>query len=280
MNGFLLLDKEKDWTSFDVVKKVKGITGERKIGHSGTLDPLATGLLVLALGQGTKLLEYLIGCDKAYEVVARFGSVSDTFDAAGEVTLVSDGEVCPADLQKAVEGFVGEIEQVPPKYSALKIAGRRACDLVREGKEVEMKSRSVRIERFEILEFAWPEVSFSVKCSTGTYIRSLIHDLGAKLEVGAYVKELRRTRVGKFFSMHSCKVEELNNNVEQRLISMEEMARSFPFIELNDEEWQGLQNGHTVESNKVEQGELKMAFYKGEMVGVLKAGMKFEKKIL
>ncbi|MBI4232089.1 tRNA pseudouridine(55) synthase TruB [Candidatus Peregrinibacteria bacterium] len=200
MDGILLIDKPKGISSFDVIRKLRGILKIKKIGHSGTLDPLATGLLVLGIGKGTKLLADLIGLDKEYEVLARFGYESDTYDA--------DGEVVPVDLNIKIEQvdceamilnkFIGQIEQLPPKYSALKIGGKRACDIVRAGGEVDLKPRGVRVDGFEVLQYNWPSVKFRITCSKGTYIRSLIHDLGKDLACGAYVEELRRSKIGSF----------------------------------------------------------------------------------
>ncbi|MDP3981563.1 MAG: tRNA pseudouridine(55) synthase TruB [Chlamydiota bacterium] len=290
----MLIDKEKGMTSFDVVRDVRRLTGEKKVGHSGTLDPLATGLLLVALGQGTKLLEYLIGCDKEYEVVARFGAVSDTYDAEGEITEVEfDADVSPqGDLLRGVEvdvasiikeQFIGEIDQVPPKYSALKVSGKRACDIVRDGGEVEMKKRRVMIYGFDVVSFDWPEASFRVRCGSGTYIRSLVHDLGQLLGCGAYVSELRRTVVGDF-SIENAVTADANNKIEQSVLSLEDVGRKFGFLELNDVDFDGLRDGKVLLDKKVEQGVPVMAFYKGKLVGVLgnsekESGIKFAKVI-
>jgi tRNA pseudouridine55 synthase len=277
MDGFFLIDKQKGESSFDVVRDLRRKIGEKKVGHSGTLDPLATGLLLVAVGEGTKLLEYLIACDKEYEVVAEFGKVSDTFDAEGKIEIVNEEMVVSREeLVEVIEqNFFGEIEQVPPKYSALKIKGQRACDIVRKGGEVEMKSRKVQIDEFEIIDFNWPMVSFRVKCGTGTYIRSLIHDLGQKLACGGYVVELRRTRV-RDFSV---------DDASSTLIELEEIAEKFSKMELSDEDFLGLQDGKVLLDKKIEEGEVKMAFYKGKLVGVLKSardgeGIKFRKMIV
>ena len=174
MKGFLLIDKESGVTSFDVVKTVRRILSEKagakvKVGHSGTLDPLATGLLLIAVGEGTKLLEYIIGFDKEYEVLAKFGEISDSYDADGEIAAGGEGNFSQKEVEKAIkQNFLGKIQQLPPKYSALKINGKRACDRVRAGEEVEMEPREVRIDSFEVTEFNWPEVRFVVRCGSGT----------------------------------------------------------------------------------------------------------------
>ena len=214
MEGFLLIDKEKGFTSFDVVRGVRQLCGVKKVGHGGTLDPLATGLLVVAVGRSsTKKLHTLLKSDKEYEVVAAFGYISDSYDADGHLTRVKYDESATfnkKNIEKIIsKNFIGEIEQMPPKYSALKVKGRRACDIVRAGGKVELKSRKIRIDSFEIMDFQWPEVRFRVKCGSGTYIRSLIHDLGQSLGCGAYVKELRRTKVGEYVVEDAVKLEEI-----------------------------------------------------------------------
>lgn len=281
MDGYFLIDKEKGMTSFDVIRDVRRIVGMKKVGHSGTLDKLATGLLIVAVGQGTKLLEYLIGFDKEYEVVGRFGYISDTYDEDGKVEKTDfEGEVCESEMREAMKDFIGEISQVPPRFSALKIAGKRASDRVRDGEEVELKARDIRIDEFEIVEFNWPKVKFRVGCSSGTYIRSLINDLGTKLGCGAYVGDLKRTKIGNFSLVDSVKLEELRKKVDQRLVSMEEMGQMFNVLELNDEGFEGLKDGKTLLGKKIEQGVV-VGFYKGKAVGVLKyasdEGIRYEK---
>lgn len=290
MKGFLLIDKEKGETSFDVVAKLRRLTGVGKIGHSGTLDPLATGLLLVAVGEGTKLLEYFVGLDKEYEVVARFGAVSSTYDAAGGITESDFREmVSVKDLEKMIkEDFLGEIYQVPPIYSAIKIAGKKAYEYARKGQQVELKPRKVRIDKFEILEFKWPVAKFLVKCGSGTYIRSLIHDLGAKLGCGSYVEELRRTLVGDLSVKEALllgEVENLNKKIEQGLISLEKLVGGFPRIHLTDEEYRILRNGGLLKDKKIEQSDVSMAFYKKKLVGVVEKfptsyDLKFRKQVL
>jgi len=264
------MDKAKGETSFDVIRRVRRDTGEKKVGHAGTLDPLATGLLLVALGRGTKLLEYLIGCDKEYEVVGRFGYVSDSYDAEGEIVEVNPGVQCTQhEIEYEIsQRFAGEIDQVPPKYSALKINGKRAADVMREGGDVEMKARKIKVDEFSVLDFNWPEVRFLVKCGSGTYVRSLIHDLGDNLGCGAYVIELRRTRIDDF--------------AQEGEVSLDEMGRRFLVRELLDEEFEGLKDGKVLLGKKVEQDGPVMAYYKDKLVGVLenvKGGIKYKKVI-
>ncbi|MBI4975492.1 tRNA pseudouridine(55) synthase TruB [Candidatus Peregrinibacteria bacterium] len=216
MDGFLLIDKEKGWTSFDVVKKVRGIFGEKKVGHTGTLDPLATGLLILALGKCTKLVGFLSCMDKEYEFSAKFGYVSDTYDAEGKIEKYAnyDGSVLSENEIKSVidKNFIGEILQVPPKYSALKVKGKRACDLARKGKDFVLNPRKIKIYSFDIVSLKWPNAAFKVKCGSGTYVRSLVNDLGVLLGVGAYVESLRRTKIGTYNVKGAILVGDLNIN--------------------------------------------------------------------
>ena len=272
VNGWLIIDKPSGITSTGVCNVVKRLANGAKTGHGGTLDPLATGLMLLALGEGTKLLEFLLGCDKTYEVLARFGEVSDTFDAEGEVVFVSNKKIDQSVVEAMIfQRFLGDIEQMPPKYSALKVGGRRACDIVRAGGEVDLKARDVRIDRFEIVEWNWPEVKFVVDCGSGTYIRSLIADLGEALGVGAYVAELRRTRLGSWV-LADC---------ERGLLSLEEVVPAlFPVWELMEAELAGLQDGRIL---AVACEGLKAAFYQGRFVGLVEGclgGVKFRKMII
>lgn len=227
MKGFFLVDKEGGMTSFDVVREVRRRFGVRKVGHGGTLDPLATGLLIVAVGGATKLLGLFLGCNKEYEVVAHFGAVSDTYDSEGRISE-ADSSVSfkRVDIEKVTKAFyLGRISQIPPKYSALKINGRRAADIVRSGGEVTMKPREITIFDFKLVDLKWPQAKFTVKCSSGTYIRSLIHDLGQKLGCGAYVEELRRTKVGDFDVAGAKLLSDLN---EKDMISPDQMAKNSP----------------------------------------------------
>ena len=236
MDGIILIDKPSGWTSFDVVAKVRGMirreTGQKsagrrtKVGHTGTLDPLATGLLVLVVGKYTKLVPELSKADKTYEVTMKLGETSTTGDEEGEKTKVSDAHPSIGQVIEALEQFVGEIEQVPPAYSAVKVNGQRAYKLARAGKEVKIEPRKVKI--YEIKPghkidknntegrtldrswYAYPEVRFTVKVSSGTYVRTLVEDLGTKLGTGAYMTVLRRTEVGEFNLGQSLGMENLS----------------------------------------------------------------------
>jgi len=208
MNGILLIDKPKGWTSFDVVNKVRRMvqqselnTSNKKrfpVGHTGTLDPMATGLLVLLLGTYTKQAPGLTKLDKTYDVTMKLGETSTTGDTEGELTPISDAQPLSEAVAAALQQFVGDQMQVPPAFSAIKINGQRAYKLAREGKTPELKARPVHIEQITLDDYEYPFVHFTAEVSSGTYIRSLVEDLGKTLETGAYMSDLRRTKVGKF----------------------------------------------------------------------------------
>ncbi|MGF7229174.1 MAG: tRNA pseudouridine(55) synthase TruB [Candidatus Saccharibacteria bacterium] len=208
MNGILLVDKPKGWTSFDVVGKIRYMVQHSELntsnkkrfptGHTGTLDPLATGLLVVLLGASTKQAMNLTKLDKTYEVTMKLGQTSTTGDAEGTVTSVNDSQPTEAEITEVLQQFVGDIMQTPPAFSAIKINGQRAYKLAREGKIPDLKPRPVHINSIMLTEYAYPYVRFIADVSSGTYIRSLVEDAGAALKTGAYMSDLRRTRVGEF----------------------------------------------------------------------------------
>lgn len=203
INGMINIKKEKGFTSHDVVAKLRGIVGQRKIGHTGTLDPDATGVLPVCLGKATKLCDMLTDKNKTYETVLLLGVETDTQDISGEI-LAESTEAELAEMlveEQVVEcimSFVGNYEQIPPMYSALKVNGKKLYELAREGKVIERKARPVEILNIDILEVNLPEVRMEVTCSKGTYIRTLCHDIGQKLQVSGCMKELIRTRVSTF----------------------------------------------------------------------------------
>lgn len=222
MNGVLLVDKPKEWTSFDVVGKVRSIitksplneTGKKRfpVGHTGTLDPMATGLLVLLLGNYTKKAMTLTKLDKTYEVTMKLGETSTTGDAEGEKTKTSDKQPTQAEIEQALKAFTGEIMQTPPIHSAIKINGQRAYKLARAGKTVEMEPRKVTIISSTLVTYEHPFVRFVTEVSSGTYIRSLVEDLGKMLGTGAYMSDLRRTKVGPFDLKNAITVQDLDSD--------------------------------------------------------------------
>ncbi len=211
-----LIDKEEDWTSFDCVAKLRNRTRVKRVGHAGTLDPLATGLLVICFGKATKDIAFLQDDDKTYDVEFRFGARSTTDDRAGDVTETADVTPCTEEqVVAALRSFEGTIQQTPPDYSAIRHQGRRQYDLAREGKEFTPKTRTVRIDPITNIEFAWPLVRCTISCSKGTYIRSIARDCGEILGCGAYVTKLRRTRSGGFTIDDACTVGEVIDALPQ-----------------------------------------------------------------
>ena len=193
------VDKPRDWSSFDVIRKLRRVLKTRKIGHAGTLDPMATGVLIVLVGRATKLMEYFMQLPKVYEGTLRLGEVTPTYDAESEVTeRRSADHVTDDDLETARRRFLGEIEQKPPAFSAIKVGGERLYKKARRGEEVEVPARVVRIDEFILTSRDGTDVSFRVTCSKGTYIRSLAYDFGASLGVGAHLTALRRTAIGPY----------------------------------------------------------------------------------
>jgi len=199
VNGILNVNKPSGPTSFSIVSQIRRITGEKRVGHAGTLDPAATGVLPVCLGQATRVVEFLLACPKEYIAVIELGTSTDTFDGEGRITGRQDsGHITLPLIQKTLILFEGSIDQVPPAYSAIKVKGRQSYELAREGIEVSHQPRKVRIDSLELLAFNHPYLKVKVLCSKGTYIRSLANDLGEKLGCGAFLKDLVRTAYGPF----------------------------------------------------------------------------------
>lgn len=234
VNGIINVYKEKGYTSFDVVAKLRGILKQKKIGHTGTLDPDAQGVLPVCLGKATKVCELLTDKNKEYKAVMLLGKVTDTQDVSG--TVLQEREVCVSEqeVRDAVLSFVGGYEQVPPMYSALKVNGKKLCDLAREGKTVERKARPVQILSIEIEKIELPRVTMKVECSKGTYIRTLCQDIGEKLGCGACMERLLRTKVSKFFVEDALTLGQIEELVAKEGAGMEPAewsTKTFSFIQ-------------------------------------------------
>ena len=216
INGIVNIYKEKGYTSHDVVAVLRKVVGQKKIGHTGTLDPDATGVLPVCLGRATKVCELLTDHDKTYEALLLLGRTTDTQDISGEVLEERDpGDLTEEEVRSCIESFIGEYDQIPPMYSALKVNGKKLYELAREGKTVERKSRKVQIYGIHILEMNLPHVRMEVDCSKGTYIRTLCHDIGEKLRVGGCMEELERTKVGRFLKEDAVTLDEVRQKMEQ-----------------------------------------------------------------
>lgn len=216
INGIVNIYKEKGYTSHDVVAVLRKVVGQKKIGHTGTLDPDATGVLPVCLGRATKVCELLTDHDKTYEALLLLGKTTDTQDISGEVLEEKDpGDLTEEEVRSCIESFIGAYDQVPPMYSALKVNGKKLYELAREGKTVERKSRRVQIHGIRIVEMNLPHVRMEVDCSKGTYIRTLCHDIGEKLQVGGCMEELERTKVGRFLKKDAVTLDEVRQKMEQ-----------------------------------------------------------------
>jgi tRNA pseudouridine55 synthase len=252
ISGALVVDKPVGMTSHDVVQSIRNGTGLRRAGHTGTLDPRASGVLVILVGPAVRLSEYVSASDKRYQAIIRLGGSTDTFDAEGMVTPTKDPvNVTEAQFETALQTFVGEIEQTPPPYSAVKVQGRKAYEMAREGEEVDLAPRKITVHHLEVLEWAPPEVVIDVHCSSGTYVRSLANDLGVMLGCGAYLVGLRRTKSGRFSLRDSVPLRKLQEaftagNWYQYLIPAAEALGDWPAVELNPDEVEGVRHGHRV----------------------------------
>lgn len=256
INGILNVYKEAGYTSHDVVAKLRGICRQKKIGHTGTLDPDAVGVLPVCLGNATRLCDMLTDKSKEYEAVLLLGKVTDTQDISGKVL---EEHPVPAEEEKAVEAvlsFLGTYEQIPPMYSALKVNGKKLYELARAGKEVERAGRPVEIRQIEILSVALPEIIFRVVCSKGTYIRTLCHDIGRKLGCGGTMKSLKRTRVGIFTIDNAQRLDELEklaheDRLEEQVIPVEAMFAELPSVIIQDSFRRLLENGNAFYPNQI-----------------------------
>ena len=252
MDGIINVYKEKGFTSHDVVAKLRGILHIKKIGHTGTLDPDAVGVLPVCIGKGTKLCDMITDTDKTYEAVMLLGISTDTQDISGNVLSKKDVAVDEKTLIETVDSFVGEYKQIPPRYSAIKVNGRKLYQLAREGIEIERSPRDVYIRSIHIndmnLQDGEPSVTMTVSCSKGTYIRTLCHDIGEKLGCGACMKSLSRTRVGRFYIDDSFTINQIAAlNLKGELSSIVAPVDSmfdYPRIQINKEYDKLLYNGN------------------------------------
>lgn len=241
ISGILNIYKEQGYTSHDVVACLRKITGQKKIGHTGTLDPDATGVLPVCLGRATKLCDMLTDRDKTYEAVLLLGRTTDTQDVSGKILEEHSTEELQEDaVKECILGFAGEYDQIPPMYSAVKVNGRKLYELAREGKTIERKSRRVQIHEIRIIEMELPRVRMEITCSKGTYIRTLCSDIGDRLGTGGCMENLIRTRVGRFDIRDSVRLDEARDQAEQGrieelVIPLEEMFSDLKAVVLDEE---------------------------------------------
>lgn len=257
-NGIIIIDKEPGFTSHDVVAKMRGICGQKKIGHTGTLDPMATGVLPVCLGSGTKLCDMLADRDKEYVAELLLGVETDTQDTTGHVLVRKPVEAAETEVRSACESFQGDYEQVPPMYSALKVDGKKLYELARAGKEVERKARPVKILELEILECRLPVVKMRVVCSKGTYIRTLCADIGTRIGCGGTMQSLRRTAVGRFTLEKALTLGELQQmkergRLEETVLPVDSLFADCPALHVSGENVRFLDNGNAVYPRQTEE---------------------------
>ena len=283
INGIIIINKEKEYTSNDVVRIVKKIT-KTKVGHTGTLDPNATGVLPLLLGEGTKVSKYLINHNKEYEAVLQLGKKTETAD--GEGIVIEEKEVLPQMLKKefveeTLNSFIGVQNQVPPMYSAIKVNGRKLYDYARSGQTVEVKARRIEIYNIKLIKIDEKEkqIFFRVSCSKGTYIRTICENIAEKLGTVGYMKELNRTKVGEFKIEDSIKVKELEENILKhnlsKIITIEELFKEKEKVELTDNEIKKYLNGVQIPVNEIysktnnnNNEEICRVYYKNKFIGL------------
>ena len=251
LNGIIIVNKEKGFTSHDVVAKLRGICGQRKIGHTGTLDPEATGVLPVCLGSATKLCDMLTDRDKEYVADLRLGVTTDTQDMTGEVLEERPVTVTEMSVREVCASFVGAYAQVPPMYSAIKINGKKLYELAREGREVERAARTVQIHELEIIAIQLPVVTIRVSCSKGTYIRTLCSDIGEKLGCGGCMESLQRTRAGEFELGQSMTLDEIQKSkdrgeLERIVRPVDSVFENCPALHVAGEFRKLLDNGNAI----------------------------------
>lgn len=274
--GVIIVDKPVGPTSHKVVSIVRRGTGVRKVGHAGTLDPRASGVLVLCLGPATRISEYLSSSNKTYTARIRFGESTETYDAEGETKIFAGELPTEVQIESALETFRGQIQQVPPPYSAIKIQGRKAYDLARAGMPVELDPRTVTLFELTALEYEPPELSIRVECSAGTYIRSLAHDLGAALSTGAHLVALRRLRAGPFGLADAASLETLEEAIgrgewQSWLRPASDALPDFPIVTVEQTELEKLRNGQRIPSKAQATGLARALAQDGELVAILES---------
>ena len=278
VSGVLVVDKPVGMTSHQVVQIIRRGTGIRRAGHTGTLDPRASGVLVVLIGPSVRLSEWVSASDKRYMATIRLGASTDTYDAEGRTTTTAPWEeITEEEFEQILQKFVGEIEQVPPPYSAVRVKGKRAYDLARQGKEVELKPRKIKVYSLELLEWAPPEVVVDVHCSSGTYVRSLAHDIGKELGCGAHLVGLRRTQSGRFTLRDAVPLRRLEEAFRKGewyryLLPAADALSEWPMIELDPDEVELVRHGHRIKPKGLElsDGDMVRALTEqGDLVAVM-----------
>jgi tRNA pseudouridine55 synthase len=275
VSGVLVVDKPVGLTSHDVVQIIRRGTGIRRAGHTGTLDPRASGVLVVLIGPAVRLSEYVSASDKRYQATIRLGSSTDTFDAEGRITSSASVEnISEEQFEDILDHYVGEIEQVPPPYSAIKVGGRKAYEMARDGEEVNLEPRVIQVYSLELLEWDSPEAVVDVFCSSGTYVRSLANDLGNELGVGAHLVGLRRTKSGRFTLRDAVPLRRLQEafiagDWYKYLIPAAEALAEWPMVELDADQVELVRHGHRVPAESGSKGWARGVSEQGDLVALL-----------
>ncbi len=271
-SGILLINKPSGLTSFQVINRIKKHFVIKKIGHAGTLDSFATGLLIVGVNEATKLLSLYMEREKVYEALIRLGETSDTLDVTGNIVPIP-GALLPEtdDIKKVLKGFIGTIMQVPPQFSAIKIKGKRASDIIRNGGSITIEPRQIRIKDIEILDYTKPDLKLLIRCSKGTYIRALARDMGEAFGCGGYVRSLTRLEISPFKLSDALSMESMfkEGSIEKFLIPLKD---SLPFIEkvmVSSEEKEALQKGGTIKRHQEFESDKLVAVTETDVVALL-----------
>ena len=267
MDGIVIVDKPRDWTSQDVTARLRRVFGTRRIGHGGTLDPMATGVLPVFVGRATRGVEFFEHAEKTYETVLRLGLTTDTEDITGTVLTEAPVSVTDEQVEGALDAFRGEIMQVPPMYSALKVNGRKLCDLARKGKTVERQPRPITIHELRLLEREENTLRLRVRCSKGTYIRTLCKDIGEALGCGGCMERLRRVQAGEYTIEEAVPLQELLDTAEPEkyLRGVDTMFRNYPAVTLTANQEKRCRNGNPF-SVRLEEGTYRAYSQSGEFL--------------
>ena len=271
MNGIVIVDKPQEWTSQDVTARLRRVFNTRRIGHGGTLDPMATGVLPVFVGRGTRAVEFFEHAEKTYEATLRLGMMTDTEDVFGNVLETREVHISETQFSAVLQRFRGKIMQVPPMYSALKVGGQKLCDLARKGKEVERQPREIEIYRLDCLEFSGETARLLVHCSKGTYIRTLCKDIGEALGCGGCMQSLRRVTAGAYTIEEAVPLQELleTGEPEKYLRAVDSMFTQHPAVTLSTKQEQRVRNGNSF-STPLEPGTYRTYGENGEFLALSK----------
>jgi tRNA pseudouridine55 synthase len=274
--GLMLVDKPVGPSSHKVVSIVRKGTGIRKVGHAGTLDPRASGVLVLCLGSATRLSEFLSTASKRYEAVIRFGTSTETYDAEGDAVRITGAAPSEEEIRSILPDFMGEIEQTPPPYSAIKVQGKKAYELARQGEDVELDPRMITIYHLDFVQYNPPDLTVSVECSAGTYIRSLAHDFGEKLQTGAHLANLRRVKSGPFTLEDCAPLSKLEMGFSagdwQRYVRpAAEALPELPIVKVDGTSLEDVLNGRRIPASEKAEGMARAIGPDGDLVALLEA---------